>query len=105
MHRAIAEIDPQIPFDHDESLVSVFVIMPDEVALQLHNLELVIVHLSDHFWLPFLMEQAKLLHEVDCPVLHLISSTFAVLSHPTPRHQRVGTASNKWISSRRAGLR
>jgi hypothetical protein len=33
----------------DERLVSVLVIMPDELSLQLHNLELVIVHLSDHF--------------------------------------------------------
>ena len=28
MYRAVAKIDPQIPFDHDERLVSVFVIMP-----------------------------------------------------------------------------
>jgi len=33
VHRAIAKIDPQISFDHDERLVSVFMIMPDKVAL------------------------------------------------------------------------
>jgi hypothetical protein len=64
------KIDPQIPFNHDECLVSVFVIMPDEVSLQLHNLELVIVHLSDHFWLPLLVEQAKFLQEADRSVFH-----------------------------------
>ena len=41
MDRAIAKIAPQIPFDHDERLVCVFVIMPDEVSLQLYYLELV----------------------------------------------------------------
>jgi methyl coenzyme M reductase subunit C len=63
MHRAVAKIDPQIPFDHDERLVSVFVIIPDEVSLQIHDLELIIVHLGDHFWLPLLVEQTKLLHK------------------------------------------
>ena len=33
MYRAVAKIDPQIPFDHDERLVSIFVIVPDEVPL------------------------------------------------------------------------
>jgi hypothetical protein len=80
MDRAVAKIDPQIPFDDDERLVSVFVIMPDEVSLQLHYLELVIVHLSDHFWLPLLMEQAKLLHKADCLVFHPTSVTLPVPS-------------------------
>ena len=48
--------------------------------LQLHNLELVIVHLGDHFWLPLLMKQAKFLHKADCSVFHLTSFTLAVLS-------------------------
>jgi hypothetical protein len=82
MHHPVPKINPQISFDHDERLVSVFVIMPDEVSLQLHHLELVIVHFSDHFWLPLLIEQVKLLHKVDCSVFHLISSTFAVFSPP-----------------------
>ena len=30
-HRAVAKIDPQITFNDDERLVSVFVTMPDEV--------------------------------------------------------------------------
>ena len=59
IHRAVAKIDPQIPFDHDERLVSVSVMMPDKVSLQLHNFELVIVHLGDHFWLPLLMETGQ----------------------------------------------
>src|SRR5262249_35465565 len=80
MHRAVAKIDPQIPFDDDERLVSVFVIMPDEVSLQLHHLELVIIHLSDHSWLPLLMEQASLLRKADCAVFHVTSLISVVLS-------------------------
>jgi len=71
--RAVAKIDTQIPFDDDERLISIFMMMPDKVSLQLHNLEMVIVHFSDHFWLPSLMEQAKLLHKADCSVFHSTS--------------------------------
>src|SRR5215831_4409944 len=37
--RAIPEIDPQIALHHNEGLISVLVVVPDEVALQFHNLE------------------------------------------------------------------
>jgi len=39
--------------------------MPDEVALQLHDLELIVVHLGDDLGLPLLVEQRELLAEVD----------------------------------------
>src|SRR6516225_1662486 len=71
--RGVSKIDTQIPFDDDERLISISMMMPDKVSLQLHNLELVIVHFSDHFWLPLLMKQAKLLHKADCSVFHSTS--------------------------------
>jgi len=37
-YRAIAEIDPQIALVHDERLVGVLVVMPDETALQFQTL-------------------------------------------------------------------
>src|ERR1700733_867564 len=51
-HRPVAKIDPQYAVDHDEGLIGVLVIVPDEIPLQLHYFELVIVHLRDHLWLP-----------------------------------------------------
>src|SRR5215469_8429848 len=88
MYRAVAKIDTQIPFDHDERLVSVFMIVPDEVTVQLHNLEMVIVHFGDHFRLPLLIEQAeqaKLLHKADCSVFHLNLLDVSPSSHPAQR--------------------
>ena len=56
MDRAVAKIDPQIAFDHDECLIGLLVVVPDEVALQLHDLELIVVHLRDDLRLPLLLE-------------------------------------------------
>jgi hypothetical protein len=44
--------------------------MPDEVAFQPHDLELVVVHLCDNLWLPLLGEERKLLLKVDCLPVH-----------------------------------
>jgi hypothetical protein len=64
------------------------VIMPDEVALQLHDFELVVVHLGDHFWLPLLIELAKLLRKVNRSVFHLTSLMLAILLFgPSPNQQ------------------
>ncbi len=52
MRGAIPEIDPKLAFQHDEGLIRVFVIMPHKVALNLDDLELVVVHFRDDPWLP-----------------------------------------------------
>jgi hypothetical protein len=55
--RAIAKVDPQNALQHDECLIGVLVVVPDEVALQFHDLKLVIIHFSHDLWLPLLVEQ------------------------------------------------
>jgi hypothetical protein len=70
---AIAKIDPQNTLQHDEGLIRVLVIVPDEVALQFHDLELVIVHFSNNLRSPMLVQQLNFL-------LKLIASRFMRLS-------------------------
>jgi hypothetical protein len=46
-------------------------VVPNEVTLQLYDLELVIIHFGDDLWLPLLVEQPELLAEVDRFVAHV----------------------------------
>jgi len=46
-------------------------IMPDEIALQPRDLELVVVHLGYDLRLPLLDEQSELLAEIDRLVPHV----------------------------------
>src|ERR1051326_3627275 len=77
MHRAIAKIDPQLALADKERFVGLLVIMPDEVALQLHDFELVVVHFGDDLRLPLLVEQRELLAQVDRLVAHAASPSRA----------------------------
>src|SRR5438045_4140072 len=43
MNGTIPKIDSQIALDHDERFIGLQVIVPDEIALQLHDLELIVV--------------------------------------------------------------
>src|SRR6266550_1277829 len=67
------KIDPQNAIQHNESLVRILVIVPNEVALQLHDLELVVVHFGDDLRLPLLAEQRELFAEVDRLVPHVVA--------------------------------
>ena len=49
---AVAKIDPQNAIEDDERLVRILMIMPDEVALQLDDLELVVIHFGNDSRLP-----------------------------------------------------
>jgi hypothetical protein len=69
--RAIAEIDPENTFQHNEGLIRMLVIVPDEVALKLDDLELVVVHFGYDLRLPQLVEQFELSAEVDRFIAHL----------------------------------
>src|SRR6516162_8382168 len=70
MNRAIAEIDSQSTLEDDEGLIRILVIVPDEVTLKLHELELVVVHLGDDLRLPMLVEQIELAGEIDRLIRH-----------------------------------
>jgi hypothetical protein len=51
-------------------------VVPNEVTLQLHDLELIVVHFGDDLWLPLLLEELKLLAEVDRFVAHVTPPSF-----------------------------
>ena len=71
--RAITKIDPQRSFYDNERLVRIVMMMPDEIPLQFHNLELVVVHLRNDFRLPLLLEQFEFLTEVDGSIADCIA--------------------------------
>ena len=62
---AIAKIDGEFPFEHNERLVGRFMRVPDEIAFHPHELELDVVHLRNHFRLKMLGEFRELVGERD----------------------------------------
>jgi hypothetical protein len=44
LHGAIAELDLELALEHEEEVVSLWMAVPDELALDLHHLDLVVVH-------------------------------------------------------------
>src|SRR5262249_34570832 len=73
LDRPIAKIDPQSALQDDERLIRMLVIMPNEVALQPHELELVVVHFGYDLRLPLLVEYPELLAKIDRLVGHVAS--------------------------------
>src|SRR5581483_5799704 len=67
---SILEVDSQGPVENDEGLIRLFVVMPDEIAFDAHELELVVVHLRNDLGLPLLRDQLEFLRETDCPISH-----------------------------------
>jgi hypothetical protein len=65
MDGAIAKIDPQLPFENDESFIRFRMIVPDEIPFDADEFELVVVHLSDDSGLPEPLNLSKLLLEID----------------------------------------
>jgi hypothetical protein len=62
----VAKIDSQVSFKNDESLISVLMVVPNEVALQLHDLESIIVHFGDDLRGPLFRERSEFLPTIDC---------------------------------------
>src|SRR5690242_9753987 len=62
---AIAHADLQDALDDDKYFVRIGVAVPDEIALQLDQLELIIVHFGHHTWRPLLRDVRQLFREVD----------------------------------------
>jgi hypothetical protein len=73
MHCSIAKIDPQNTVDHYEGLIRILVVVPNKIALQLHDLELVVVHFGNDLGLPLFVKQLELLVEIDWRVAHVFS--------------------------------
>src|SRR5271170_69853 len=72
---AIPEIHAESPLHHQEQLVLVLVMMPDELALELDQLDLLAVELAGDPRLPLLADLAELLREV-----HLLDGAHGVVS-------------------------
>ena len=62
---AVAKIQAERAVEDEESFVGVGVVVPDEVALQFDDLELVVVHLGDDFGGPLVVEEGELIFQVD----------------------------------------
>ena len=72
---AVAQPDLQPALHHQEEFVLLRVPVPDELALQLGQLHLVVVEITYHFRTPGIMETAECLAEVH--LLHAPSSPVA----------------------------
>ena len=68
---AVAEVDAELAFDDEEGFVSRRVVVPDELALELLDLELVVVHLGDDFRGPEFVELREFVLQVDGLVTHI----------------------------------
>ena len=62
--RAISKVDSEFPVDDNKRFVGIVVTMPDKVALQFDDLELIVVHLRNDFRSPLLTQ------EVEFPPMH-----------------------------------
>jgi hypothetical protein len=74
MDSTVAKIDLEFPFQDHESLIGILVIVPDEIALQLDQLELIVIHFGDNLRLPLFANQRELLLKIDCFEDHGIAS-------------------------------
>jgi hypothetical protein len=62
---AIGKLDRQVPFEDEEEVIGVVVLVPDELAFDLDDANIVVVDASDDLRLPVLIEEAQLLGQVD----------------------------------------
>ena len=56
MYGTITKIDPQNALQDDECFVRILVIVPNEISLLPHDLELIVVHFGNDLRLPLLVE-------------------------------------------------
>jgi hypothetical protein len=67
---AIAKLDSQITVEYEEELVGVIVAVPDELALQFDDLDLVVVQPRDDLWRPVVGDAGQLVAEINWLVGH-----------------------------------
>src|SRR5215204_292741 len=65
LHGAVAEFDLELALEHEKEIVGVRIAVPDELALDLDDLDLVAVHRCHDAWREALVEQRELLREID----------------------------------------
>ena len=64
-HGAVAQLDVELAFEHQEEIVGLVVLVPDELALHLHDHDVVVVELRDRARRPVLREGRELVGEID----------------------------------------
>src|SRR5262245_3818600 len=65
VNRAVAELDFELALEHEEEVVGVRMAMPDELALDLDDLDLVVVHRRDDARREAVVEERQLVREID----------------------------------------
>jgi len=63
---AFVHADRDATFEDEKEVVRVVVLVPDELALDLNNHEIVTVELANNSWLPMFGKGGEFLGEVDC---------------------------------------
>ena len=69
-HVPVAHLDGQFSARDEEELVRVLMGVPNELALELDHLDLVVVHAGNHLGRPLLGEEGKLFGDVNGYVVH-----------------------------------
>src|SRR5262249_46768095 len=87
--RAIAKVDPQDALQHDERLVRISMVVPNEVAVKSDDLELVVVHFGNDLRLPLLAKQCEFLAEIDGLIGH---GTTPNVGPPGAAHHNISNA-------------
>ena len=64
-HMSVAEVHAQYPLHHHQRLIGFRVAVPDKVAGDAHDLELIVIHFGHHFGLPLFAEQGKFLSKIN----------------------------------------
>src|SRR5262249_28040870 len=62
---AVPQLHPHAALHDEKHLVLVVVMMPDELALELHELDQAVVHLADDLGLPLILKPPKHLRQID----------------------------------------
>src|SRR3569833_438039 len=66
----VAEIQAQRAVQDQESLIGVLMMVPDKIAFEFGDLELIVVHFGDNSRLPLRIEQPELLGEVERSIVN-----------------------------------
>ena len=61
----VFKFNPHAAFDDDEHLVGVAVVVPDKLALNFDEFELIVVHFGDDFGRPVVRKEVEFFGEVD----------------------------------------
>jgi len=91
---AIAELDGEVALDHDEKLVFIFVLMPDELTLNLGQFDLAVVQIRHDFRIPLIVKATEFLGQVDLvnSCIHLRCIRGRVAEVTSMRKLRLGGA-------------